>query len=508
MYTDKDNEMLKEKICEIEDEVEYIKGKTLHPTREKFQEYIDVVLEFVKNKGRKIYGGTAQDALIRNIEPKDAFYTESHEPDIDFYSPDPIGDIIELTNILFEKGFSDVQGTEARHSETYTIFVDKKNVADISYVPRNIYHRLPFSKINGYNYIGQVVVMIDMYEMFTEPYFSSHRWKKTFPRVMAFQKHFPFIKPNSALKVNDKDTKETIDMKNVVYQYIKQNNDFICVGDYAYNVLLNESGILNDKKYSKIYKLINYPSLECTIVDYKKNGQELLKHLQDSFPNLKDKIKVLETYPFWDKQGYSFTILYDNVQIFRGQDYRCRCVPFQVVDSMDFYTGEPKKDGDKITIGSFGYIMVNNFVYGLRCHVNKKSECTHYHNKISSMLVEMRNYYLEKNKKTLFDESMFKEFQVQCKGETMDALRKNLLEMSIKRRQKKMTKFMYHPPNKINNTYKFKNSSGNPINNEKNFKLIITGSKTLKRCSEKEYQKFIKELEESKEIENNDDNSD
>ena len=64
---------------------------------------IEIVEQFLKDRKRICYGGTA----INNILPlEDQFYDKKVElPDYDFYSPDPLKDAKDLADIYYSKGF-------------------------------------------------------------------------------------------------------------------------------------------------------------------------------------------------------------------------------------------------------------------------------------------------------------------------------------------------------------------------------------------------------------------
>ena len=250
LYHKNDVDLLKEKINTITDEITGIKQELLYPTKKMLNELNQIILDFIKNKKRKIYGGYAQNKLVCVKNSNDAFYKKTDVPDIDFYSPDPINDLIELSNILYNKGYKHVEGKDAIHKQTYSLFAETANICDISYVPANIYHRMPFSEIDGINYVSAHFTIIDIYRMLTEPYFSSRRWEKTFPRLYLLQKYYPFNKPTSKLpiidKIDEKKRQSVIQLLATVHNFLKNNGNVIIVGNYAYNYLLEESDIMKD----------------------------------------------------------------------------------------------------------------------------------------------------------------------------------------------------------------------------------------------------------------------
>jgi len=178
LYTDKDINILNENIDDITESIENTRAEILIPTRKQQMAAIQVVLDYVKEKKRIVYGGTAQNKLIVKKNKKDAFYKENAIPDVDFYSFEPIIDVKHICNRLHDAGFKNVSGQAALHKQTYKIFAEFVDTCDISYVPTYIYHKIPYEEINGIRYTSMSFVRIDMYRMLTDPFFSSHRWAK------------------------------------------------------------------------------------------------------------------------------------------------------------------------------------------------------------------------------------------------------------------------------------------------------------------------------------------
>ena len=84
---------------------------------------IDLILNFIKKNKRKVYGGFAMNKLIVNKNKDDAIYKDFQTPDVDFYSPQPIEDLIQLCNEISDGGLRRVMGREGKHKDTYNIFV-------------------------------------------------------------------------------------------------------------------------------------------------------------------------------------------------------------------------------------------------------------------------------------------------------------------------------------------------------------------------------------------------
>ena len=479
LYTEEDVLLSKEKLPDIIDKIEDIKGVTVEPSYDSIMKVNKIVMDFIKENKRKIYGGFAQNKLVSAKDPKDAFYKETAIPDIDFYSPDPISDLKVICNRLYDAGFPFVQGAEAAHEETYKVFANFEDVCDISYVPRNVYHKIPFVEIDGIYYVSPSFTTIDIYRMLTEPFFSSRRWEKTFPRLQLLQKHYPLNRATSSLNDPDikliKDNQLVNSLLGTVYEFIKNRKSVIVYGRYAYNCYLEESNIINSTNLGKKYKLLDIPYYEFTSTNYREDVGSLIKMLKDKHKNV-DKLVVDEHYPFWQLLGYSSYIRLGDVTIAHIVHYNKRCTPIHKVDAKIYKNGTSKKDSGTIQIGSYTYCLLMSMVTAFRMKVIDDKERYTFYNIMASHYAEIRKYYLKKNNKTIFDKTLFQEFIPECIGDTIDPMR----ESRLVRRQKYLAgkyPYKYDPKPKeersedTSSTYRFANSSGNSINKEKNFKV-------------------------------------
>ncbi|ARF09786.1 hypothetical protein Indivirus_3_35 [Indivirus ILV1] len=459
MYSLQDIELVNEKIDDIIEGIEEKKLDIFEPTKKEVMAAYEVVLEYIKEKKRKVYGGYSQNKAVVAKEPKDTFYKETAIPDIDYYSPEPLLDVKNLCDKLYAAGFKGVEGAQAAHSETYKVFVNGANVSDISYVPKNIYNKIPFHVIDEIHYVHPSFIYLDLYRIMTEPYFSSRIWKKVFPRLYKLQKHYPFNKASRALNNAyniPKDKQEQVkNINKTILNEIKNKDTIFVIGQYAYNCFLEESGILKDKSIKNKYSLIPIPFMQLISTNYISDTVELIRVLQKTYSN---KITYNEFYPLWQFTGYSTVVYYDQFPILNILHYNDRCTPIRHCNG--------------IQIGSFDYIFYMNLVSLLRVKTNEVEDKIHYHNIMTSQLIEIRDYYFKKTKKNLLDDTLFQSFIADCIGKGYDPVRESRERMMKKREQGKMTVWRYHPesPRDIPD-YKFANTSGNLINKTRNLKI-------------------------------------
>lgn len=463
MYSKQDLELIDNKLDDIIEEIDEEKLKKFEPTKDELMAANKIVMDYIRENKRKIYGGYAQNQAVISKDPKDTFYKGTELPDIDFYSPDPLNDVINISNKLHAAKFKNVEGNEATHKETYKIFVNYGNVADISYVPRNIYNKIPFIIIDGIHYVHPSFMIIDLYRMMSEPYFSSFRWKKIFPRLYKLQKHYPFPKAskplNSAYDIpKDKESKVK-EINKIILDELVNKDNFIIFGQYAYNCFLEESGISGNK-----YKLIPIPFLQIISTNYIPDTVKLIQLLK-SKSVYSEKISYREFYPLWQFTGYSTIIYYDSFPVLHITSHNNRCTPIKKVHILN-------SKNKFLQIGCFDFVFLMNLISLLRVRINEVEDKIHYHNIVTSHLIEMREYFFKKNNKNLLDDTIFQSFIPDCVGPTIDPMREALLVSKEKREHNKPAKWRYNPtiPREAPE-FIFANTSGNEINKSRNLKI-------------------------------------
>ena len=474
LYQSNDVDLLLNNWDSILADVEKQKLILFEPTLDEMKEVHNIILNFIKTMKRKIYGGIALNMLVNDKDSKDAFYKPTKIPDIDFYSPEPIIDLMKLCNILHKKGYKYVAGREAMHQETYSIYVNYMLYCDISYVPRNIYNKMPYKEIDGYILIHPHFMTIDYLRMMTDPLISYWRFEsnlKSFKRFFLLQKHYPLPSNNSPIDISESIPALDSALK-IVFDFMINKKTIIVIGFYAYDYFLNESKII-EKKNNK-FKILPIPYFEFISTNFRDDSLNLIDLLKSDII-LNKELKHTEFYPFFQFTGHSVEIYLGNDLIVRIYNHNKKCIPYQDVPAINFTDG--KKDEIKksiIRIGTFPYVLLYSLISSIRGKVNNDEDTKSLYYTMTSHLTEMRNYYLSSNKKTYLDNTVFKEFIVNCIGETIQPERQKRLLIENRKKKNKRYNFTYEPDNGIRDPesiYIFANSSGNAINNPKNLKL-------------------------------------
>jgi Mimiviridae putative poly(A) polymerase catalytic subunit len=498
LFRDADIEDLDNKIEDIVKNADVERYKKVKPTLDQMWDIIFTVRDFVIEKKRKVYGGFALHKLIDSVDPEVKIYDDDNIEswDIDFYSPDPIGDGKEIANRLHDKGYRFVMVGEALHDETYKVFAETMDCADISYVPRNIYNRIPFKQINGLHLTGAHFLMIDYFRVITDPLTSYHRLEKMVTRLNLMDKYFSLPHNSSSLDIVPAEDELDIAFR-TVHEFFTDRESTIVLGTYAYDHMVKESGIQdrttkakqarprdnNKPKKETQIKMIPVNYYEAISMSYKKDSRALILKLREKFLDDGKLIIYEESYPFFQYIGYSVAIYYEEDVICKLYHYNNRCTPYHVVKP--YYFGDrtaefldKSAEKSKIQIGSYPLLMMYNLITIMKARADNDNHTKNMYYTLNSHLIEMKNWYLDTNDKTIYDDTLFKDFILECKGEMVSQHMEKQLRIERKKEAGKKYTFRYNPDNagdrNNKSAYRFKNSSGNAIRNDRNMQIDLT----------------------------------
>lgn len=245
---------------------------------EDVQKIIDIVEEFIKRKKQICYGGTA----INNILPEqDRFYNKEVEvPDYDFFSQNALHDAKELADIYYKKGFLDVEAKSGQHHGTYKVFVNYMPVADITFIPKEIYNSLKSDaiKVDGILYAPPNFLRMSMYLELSRPAGDTSRWEKVLKRLALLNKNYPITDINC----NEVDFQRKMENKkneDKIYETVKNtliNQGVVFFGGFA-NVLYSQYMPKNLQK-----KLEKDPDFDVLSNDPEKTAEIIKERLDDN----------------------------------------------------------------------------------------------------------------------------------------------------------------------------------------------------------------------------------
>lgn len=475
-YTNNDYNEVTEQLPAIIKEIEIKAAEVLEPTIYEQREVMNEIRKYIREKKRKVYGGTAINEAIKLINPDDAIYDEYTYTDIEFYSPTPIPDLVELTNLLYNKGYKYVVGREAVHEETYSIFVNFRLYCDITYVPTRVYGGIKTLEIDGIRYVHPHFILIDQLRIINQPLTAaSLRWEKTFVRMYKLLKNYPLEYFDKSLKVPKpgEDIQKYIqDIKNKFMTMKNVNISCLISGFDAYNFFILHA--IGDKKVEKQARisydinlenlLSNVPYIELISVNYRNTVEELYNFIRNNVPDPK-LITLEEYFPFFQFTGHSVFINYDGKHVARVFEADGFCVPNIRTIRGYMYV-------------SYQYLLMAMLINKFRSYLDKDKEMYFNYSIAISNLITARNIFLAKKKLGVINNTVFGEFKIGCIGTTISYLRESQMR-SLERYKKGKSPFRYMPEHffssppesqeKFDPTkHLFRNTSGNKILNPKN----------------------------------------
>lgn len=471
------DEQFKENYPKIMKKINKKKLEEMEPTIDEITKVNNIIIDYIKQNKRKVYGGYALNKLLVAKNPSLAIYDELDTPDIEFYSPDPLGDLTKLCDKLAEAGFKNVVGQEAQHKETYSIFVNFQLYCDISYMPANIYAKARFIQADGFNLIHPWFMVVDYFRMFTDPLVSYWRLEKHFARYLKLQKTYPLpliSKPIDIVPFKADKLHLTI---NMLEDYLANIDGIIFTGFYVYNYYLKYS---NYSVKDNRFKQIQMPYLEIYSTNYIEDGLKIIEYLKSLPEDMSSKISHKEFYPFFQFYGYNTVFYYKlnetEVPILYLYSNNNKCISFKSVpyikfDNIKLKSSEP--DIVKmINIGSFDFNILHALIILVKVRVDDDNDWNDILYTLINGYVSFRKYYFETHNLTLYDASIFEGFVTDCKGETIPPDREKRLLIQARKKLGKVPIYRYEPGvSKQPGSYYFTNSSGNQIRNDKNLKL-------------------------------------
>lgn len=191
-------------------------------------------------------------------------------------------------------------------------------------------------------------------------------------------------------------------------------------------------------------------------VDYENDVVKIIDLLK---PN--HKITITEKYPFFILTNFSTEIFADGVlvaKVYKNLHNLC-------------FTHLQYKD---ILIGTFHFNLRMCLINAIQARVNEDKETENLFYSMASHFIQMRRYYFDGTDVNYFNDTIFKDFSINCIGFTQSDKIDKADEFKKNAKEKKIVIFKYDPDQKDKvdlSKWVFDNSSGNPINNPKNYKI-------------------------------------
>ena len=466
LYREQDIQAITNNMNRILEETTAIKNAKSEPTLSEFKSTMIIIRQFIKDKKRIIYGGDAFNTLVKHKDPKDIIYTEQCRNDIEFYTPDPIQDTVDLCNILHKADFKYVEGVQAQHDMTYSIFVNFVNMCDMTYMPKNVFSNMPVIEIDGLEYSDPTWMMVDVLRQYNDPMLSYQRVKdKIFDRSMRLFKNYP-------LKLNTKEhftyTEKNDNKRKELFEHIVSMSTILFTGSIAKTY------------YSTLKTEIDFTALEVFSTDFEKDVITINEKLKTIFGNKYQRLSVTyycKFFQFWDER-LEFMIDDEHIiTIYGPNDY---CIPynnmfikngkFTNIQTKNVNKQKNTDDDSCIKIVTFMVLFNHILIHRQFEYINKTEEYKKYENEMHILLTKREDFLKQENKNVL-DNTPYREFVTECSGTFIDSRRKARLIMKNKREKGKYTMFRYNAKTQIDSytapDFKFSNISGKANDNGK-----------------------------------------
>ena len=447
----------------------------------------DIAIDFIKDKGIKIYGGLALNEYIKQHE--DPFYGEETFPDYDVYSPNSWAHAKQLARRLYDAGFKYV---EARSSilnddkhQTYKVSADfdyimditqigclpyqiKKNDCDkcsiqtLKGVCIDLFNNVPahnLEDVNTKNY-KDVETFRKTYDIYKDKSLYPEKVFITAPQYLKISAYRelsePITHPDRLPKVSTRTRKlnryyEWSDRRCNLRDYNKDVNKYLLpilkyIGEFCKNYNMVHYGATAHNVYvknNKHYNSRHYGSL--VVADYnvysenaEKNRDILLRELTEKFPEF--VFKAQNKTEYWkeaDSDSYCINVTKKGTNIKYNSIIQITqpvtCIPYIQYNNVKYASVDRLK-----------YIYYRGA--SIPSVINKVEQNNKNYGCLLSHLLASEKAY---NKKRSKHKTKFKRFIGKCKGKEVNKMRKKLLSRWKERHEREVeSKVRFNYPEK------------------------------------------------------------
>jgi len=395
------------------DKAEKIQGSK-SANSDEIKKMILIVETFIRRKKLICYGGTA----INNILPKQSqFYDKDIEiPDYDFFSANALADTKELCDIFAKEGFDEVEGKSGQHHGTYKVFVNFIPIADITFIPKELFSSLTEEAIRvaGILYAPANYLRMSMYLELSRPNGDISRWEKVLKR-MSLLNHFYPLHATHCDSVDFQRVMEDPQQMHEIYDNVKQSlidQGVVFFGGYA----LTQYSKYMPREFQ--HKINDIPDFDVFTETPQLVAQIVKERLEDI--NIKN-VKIIRHDPVGE-------LIAVNYEVRVGKDMICfiyeplACHSYNII----------QEKGYKINIATIDTIMsfYLAFIYIKRPYYS-----------VDRLLCMAAFLFDVQQRNRLEQKGLLKRFSIDCIGhqETMEEMRAHKSEKYKELKEKKNT---------------------------------------------------------------------
>jgi hypothetical protein len=200
------------------------------------QEMIHILEDFLRKKNLVCYGG---QSINEELPEEDRFYNKDVDiPDYDFYSPHALDDAKELADLYYKKGYKECEAKAGQHHGTYKVYVNFIPIADISYMPKELFQVIKSEaiRIGGILYAPPNFLKMGMYLELSRPIGDNTRFEKVFKRLTLLNKAYPLTSLQCDTMEFQRDLTENRSEEDEIYETVKNtlvHQGVVFFGGYA-----------------------------------------------------------------------------------------------------------------------------------------------------------------------------------------------------------------------------------------------------------------------------------
>lgn len=436
-------------LPEIVARAKAIRNMIVEPTLDERAAVRSAIFEFIRKRNRVVYGGTALNAHLLLRSPEKAIYDPdaSDSPDIEFYSPRAMDDIVELCDSLFKAGHRHVEAKLAMHDDTYSIHVNMQKYCDVTYMSKNLYDVLPVSRMDdGIQYVYPHFTAIDYLRVLNDPLTCNFRFEKDFERLVVLDQCFPLAHPT---KVFPRGHYEDIDP--VLYEFARGRSTIAMIGRFAYEWFAKQAG------ETPVPHMYTHPApiFECISVDFRNDAAALHELLKAR--KLGCEIKYVEHHRFYDFRGNTGVFYVNDFPVACIIDYNHRSIP----------TLGWNEAG--VQMATFSYLLMSCMI-AMTWHtaIGSHDDYAGMYQLMARHLVHFRRAFLHSRGLSILDPTPFRDFAMDHiigKGKT--AMRVKVMRNKQRERRGRPLVLKYRAGTAKDHLadFRFDNTSGKVINN-------------------------------------------
>ena len=362
-----------------------------------------IIKKFIIERGLKLYGGAA---INMYMPPDKKFYRRGEIPDYDVYSSDPWKDAVDLGDLLYSKGYKYVEVKSGMHPGTYKVFANFWPVADITYIPPKLFKLIKTRKRQGFDVVGPIRLMDEMYKELTLPYADTSRWGKVATRQDLLYKYSSPIPKNINCSKSFFEGKSDVDPRvaPLLSRSIRfiHDNKLILSGNMAYNMYMAVGGARRRVQ-------VHY----CSAIS--EHAHTDIQMLMTELSSLVDPKKLKITTVV--RRSREINPALYRISLCTGKKLLPVCVIVQTSECTQY-----KKILNEyvVSIDYLKYTLYNDASFAEKSSTTKDKLClVKYLNKVQN------NYYVTQNVNQ-FDDTPFQRFIIKCKGPNQNNIKRIL----------------------------------------------------------------------------------